>query len=102
MSEDPIRAAMELRWINLQPGIYCRSRSQDLQASDSNDMMDVDLESVFDVLMFNNNVWYYLDEETWGWELCDKHHDPTAGRVPLIKITGPDLSGVMATRLVRV
>lgn len=89
--------------MSLQPGIYCKSRSGDLEEID-NSLMDVDVASVFDVLMFNDAEmrWYYLDEETWGWEPCAENYDPTEGGASMIKITGPDLPGVMSTKRVRV
>jgi hypothetical protein len=68
-----------IRWLKLQPGIYLRS-------VDCSDGWGEDWSSVFEVLMYNNERWYFLDDQLGDWRLCFDEYDPAAGGATLLKL----------------
>jgi hypothetical protein len=74
-SYDP-PATLLIRWLKLRPGIYLSK--VDCEGQDAG--------SVFEVLMYNNERWYWLDEELGDWRLCFDEYDPTAGGATLLKL----------------
>jgi hypothetical protein len=77
-SYDP-PATLLIRWLKLRPGIY-------LSKVDCVDGEGQDAGSVFEVLMYNNERWYWLDEELGDWRLGWDQYDPTSTGRTLFKL----------------
>lgn len=65
-----------VRWkfeAGVEAGIYARP----CYGEDSN---------TFEVLMFTNDTWYFLHEDTLGWVEAHKDFDPAQNGTPLIRL----------------